>query len=122
MRSETLWEAFGHAFRGLGHAFRTQRNLKIQAAIALAVLGAGLWLRLDLLEWGILILAMGLVFVAEIMNTAIEAMVGLASPQVHPLAGIAKDASAAAVVVAVLASVVLGLMVLGPPLLERLRR
>ncbi len=84
------------------------------------VLGLGWWLGLDALRWVVLVLAIGLVWVAEFVNTAIEAVVDMASPEIHPLAGAAKDVAAAAVLLAAITSVVVGLLVLGPPLLARL--
>jgi diacylglycerol kinase len=72
------------------------------------------------LEWCALILAAGLVWVAELLNTALETVVDLASPDRHPLAGKAKDIGAAAVLVAAMIAVLLGVLILGPPLWTRL--
>jgi diacylglycerol kinase len=71
-------------------------------------------------DWAILILTTAVVFVAEFLNTAIEAVVDLASPEIHPLAKIGKDVGAAAVLVAALAAVLIGLLILGPPLWARI--
>lgn len=74
------------------------------------------WLRLPLGDWAVLILTIALVWVGEFINTAIEAVVDLASPQHHHLARTAKDVAAAAVLLAAFASILVGLLILGPPL------
>jgi diacylglycerol kinase len=107
--------------RGIGYAWRTQHNVRIQAGVAMAVVLVGAWLRVGALEWALLITAIALVLSAELLNTAIEAVVDLVSPQTNPLAGAAKDACAAGVVVAVVGAVLLGLFVLGPPLIDRVQ-
>ena len=121
MRAQGLAAAFGFALRGIAYAWRSQRNVRIQAAVAVAVVLVGAWLRVGALEWALLIMAMAMVLTAELLNTAIEAVVDLVSPQTNPLAGAAKDACAAGVVVAVVGSVLLGLLVLGPPLIDRVQ-
>ena len=80
----------------------------------------GLWLRLPPRDWAVLILTIAMVFSAEFVNTAIEAVVDLASPDKHPLAKIGKDVGAGAVLVAALAAVLIGLLILGPPLWAKL--
>ncbi len=79
-----------------------------------------LWLRLPAHDWAMLVLTTAMVFAAEFMNTAIEAVVDLASPDKHPLAKIGKDVGAAAVLVAALAAILIGLLILGPPLWAKL--
>jgi len=78
-------------------------------------------LEITLIEWGILLLAIGMVWTAEIFNTALEALVDLASPDAHPLAKIAKDTSAAAVLFSAIVSILIGLLILLPPLLVWIR-
>jgi diacylglycerol kinase len=78
--------SFGYAFRGFWYVLRTQQNAWIHAVIATLVVILSLWLRLDAREWAIIILTTAMVFTAEFLNTAIEAVVDLASPQKHPLA------------------------------------
>lgn len=108
--------AFGHAFRGWGHVLRTQHNAWIHSVIATAVIAVGLWIGLPPRDWAIIVLTIAMVFTAEFINTAIEAVVDLASPVHHPLAKVGKDVGAGAVLVAALAGVVIGLLILGPPL------
>jgi diacylglycerol kinase len=112
--------SFRYAFAGLGYVLRSQRNAWIHGAITLGVIPLSAWLGLSRSEWALIVLAMGAVWTGEITNTAIEAIVDLASPDPHPLARVAKDCAAAAVLVTSGAAVVIGLLVLGPPLWDRL--
>jgi diacylglycerol kinase (ATP) len=112
--------SFGNAFRGFWYVLRTQKNAWIHAVIATIVFFLSFWLRLDASEWAIIILTTAMVFTAEFLNTAIEAVVDLASPQKHPLAKVGKDVGAAAVLIAALAAVLVGLLILGPPLWARI--
>ena len=113
-------ESFGHAFRGWGYVLKTQHNARIHAVVAIAVFTVAFWLRLPARDWAVLLLTVTMVFAAEFINTAIEAVVDLASPQKHPLAKVGKDVGAAAVLIAALAAVLIGLLILGPPLLEKI--
>lgn len=112
--------SFRYAFHGWHHVLRTQQNIWIHTAIATVVFFLALWLRLPARDWALLILTSAVVFAAEFMNTAIEAVVDLASPELNPLAKIGKDVGAAAVLVAALAAVLVGLLILGPPLWAQL--
>ena len=111
--------AFGHAFRGWWFVLKTQHNAWIHAVAAVVVFIAALWLGLPARDWAVLILTVTMVFAAEFVNTAIEAVVDLASPVHHPLAKVGKDVGAAAVLIAALAAVLIGLLILGPPLWVR---
>ncbi len=112
--------SFRYAFHGWSHVLKTQRNTWIHSFIAIAVFIVGLWVGLPPRDWAVIVLATGLVFAGEFMNTAIEAVVDLASPDLHPLAKIGKDVGAAAVLVAALAAILVGLLILGPPLWSKL--
>jgi diacylglycerol kinase (ATP) len=112
--------AFGHAFRGLWHVLRTQKNAWVHAVVTTLVVIVSLWLQVSTQSWAILVLAIALVWSAEFINTAIEAVVDLASPTHHPLAKTGKDVGAAAVLIAALAAVLIGLLILGPPLWAKL--
>lgn len=109
-------ESLGYACSGIFQAFRTQRNLRIHFAIAMCVIATGFMLSIGPVEWVLLSLAMALVISLELVNTAIEHVVDLASPDRRPLAKAAKDAAAGAVLVAAAFAVIVGLLVLGPPL------
>lgn len=110
-----------HALRGWWYVMKTQRNAWIHGVIATAVLLLALWLRLPARDGAVIILTIAMVFAAEFINTSIEAVVDLATQEHHPLAKIGKDVGAAAVLVAALAAVLVGLLILGPPLLVRLK-
>ncbi len=112
-----LWDSFGYAGAGVLFVLRTQRNFRIHLIFALAVMGAGIGLGLPRHELALLVLTIGLVLTAEIVNTAAETLVDLASPEYHPLAKLVKDLAAGAVLVAAGVAVVVGLLLLGPPLL-----
>lgn len=120
MRSPTLLHSFRHAFAGLWYTLRSQRNVRIHLLAAVAATAVGLWLRLDTQRWAILVLTIALVFFAEMINTVVEAVVDLVTEEYHPLAKVAKDVSAGAVLVTTIAAVLVGLLILGPPLLARL--
>ncbi len=112
--------AFGHAFRGWWYVIRTQRNAWIHAVFTVLVVLAAFWLRLPEWDWAVLVLAISFVWTAEFVNTALEAVVDLASPRHHPLAKVGKDVGAAAVLIAALTSIMIGLLILGPPLWGKL--
>lgn len=116
-RRQTLLRSFRVAWDGLTVAMRSDRNLRIHMAATVVVFAAGGWCRLSLLEWSVIVLTIGLVWVAELLNTAIEAVVDLASPEHHELARRAKDVASAAVLIAAVTAVVVGAVVFGPRLL-----
>lgn len=113
--------AFHHAFAGWWYVIRTQRNAWIHAVATVTVIVLSYWLALSLLEWAVILLAVAMVWLAEFLNTALEAVVDLASPQQHALARVGKDVGAAAVLITAVSSAVIGLLVLGPPLWEKIR-
>jgi diacylglycerol kinase len=112
--------AFGHAFRGWLHVLKTQHNAWIHSIVATLVIAVGLWLGLPLRDWAVIVLTIAMVFTAEFINTAIEAVVDLASPVHHPLAKVGKDVGAGAVLISAISAALVGLLILGPPLWARL--
>lgn len=108
-------ESFRYAFQGWHYVLRTQRNAWIHSFIATAVFLVGWWLRIPARDWALIVLTAAFVFTAEFINTAIEAVVDLASPEHHELAKVAKDVAAGAVLVSALAAIIIGLLILGPP-------
>jgi diacylglycerol kinase len=108
--------SFHYAFQGLGYAIRTQRNMRIHLSVAIVVILAGLFFHISALEFAILFIAITAVFIAEMFNTVLELCVDLASPTYHPLAKIAKDVAAGAVLANALLSILIGLCILGPHL------
>ncbi len=119
MRSRNIFESFRFAFSGLWYALRTQRNTRIHLTITAAVVVLGLFLGLSYVQWAVVTLTIGFVLVSEMLNTVAETLVDLTSPGYHPLAKIVKDVTAGAVLLAAIVSIVVGLLVLGPPLWER---
>jgi len=113
--------SFGHAIRGWAYVLKTQKNAWIHSLVSIVVVALGLLLGLPARDWAVLILTIAMVFTAEFINTSIEAVVDLASPSYHPLGKVGKDVGAAAVLVAALSAVLIGLLILGPPLLARLQ-
>ena len=116
----SFFKGFRFAAEGLVYVFHSQRNFRVHLVVTVAVGLAGLWLRLPVLSWAILALTVGNVLVTELFNTAAESLVDLVSPDYHPIAKRVKDLTAGAVLVAAIVSVVVGLLILGPPLLARL--
>ena len=112
--------SFRYAFAGWWYVLRTQHNAWIHALVSTAVFLLGLWLQITRQEWAILILTMMAVWMAEFMNTALEAVVDMTMPDHHPLAKVAKDVAAAAVLVGAIGAVLIGLLILGPPLWSQL--
>ena len=112
--------SFRYAFEGWWYALRTQRNTWIHAVVSGVVFALAFWLGISRLEWSVLILTTTLVWMAEFANTSLEAVVDLVSPDYHPLAKAAKDVAAAAVLVGALGAIIIGLLILGPPLWQRL--
>lgn len=113
-------KSFHYAFDGWWHVLSTQHNAWIHALVSLAVFALGFWLQISRQEWAIVLLAIMAVWMAEFMNTALEAVVDMASPDFHPLAKIAKDVAAAGVLVGAAGAVLIGLLIFGPPLWQRL--
>ena len=99
---------------------RTQKNAWIHLVIFALVLLLAAWLQLQPRDWVLILLTAGLVFGAELINTSIEAVVDLASPDLHPLARAAKDTAAAAVLLAAFMAIFIGLLILGPPLWNKM--
>ena len=114
--------SFGHALRGVASALRSEVHLRFHAAATVAALALGWWLHISGLEWALVALAVAGVWMAELFNTALEALTDLVSPGYHPLAGRAKDVAAGAVLLAALGALAVGLLVFGPHLWALLGR
>jgi diacylglycerol kinase len=112
----TLSDSFRHAFAGFEYVVRTQRNMRIHLTIASAVVVLGLYLEMEWTQWALLGLTMGFVLVAEMFNTVAEAALDAATSRYHPLVKVAKDVAAGGVLVTSVVAVVVGLLVMGPPL------
>src|SRR3712207_2109080 len=116
--------SFEHAYRGLIYAVRTQRNMRFHVVVATVVLLGALLVGVSKLELAVLILVILFVFVTEMFNTAMEFAVDLVTKEYHPLAKLAKDVSAGAVLVSSVGAVLVGYLILagnlGPLSLETL--
>ena len=115
------WRSFVHAGRGIADLLRTQPNARVHLAATLAVLALGGWLGIDREDWGLLIPAIGLVWIAEALNTALEHLADAVHPARDERIRRSKDAAAAGVLIAAIAAAAIGWAVLGPPLLARIR-
>ncbi|WNC16881.1 diacylglycerol kinase family protein [Brevibacillus brevis] len=115
-----LVRSFSYAWQGIVHTVKTQRNMQIHVAAAVVVLAAAWWLHIPRSDVLLVFFSIALVFSLELVNTAVEAVVDLASPQWHAKAKAAKDASAGAVLIAALTSVAIGLAIFGPPLYHKM--
>src|SRR5512145_2961080 len=113
-------QSLGYALAGWLYMLRHQKNTRIMAVATFVVFGLALWLQVEASGWAALISTITLVWMAEFLNAAVEAVVNLVSPEYHPMAKVGKDVAAAAVLLGVVASVFVGLLILGPPLLTRL--
>lgn len=121
-RNRTEKESFRNALEGIAYAMKHEPHMRIHLAASVVVLVAAAWLELSPEDWLWLLSAVAAVWVTELLNTAVERAVDLASPGSHELAKIAKDTAAGAVLVASVYAVAVGLLVLGPPLLVYARQ
>jgi diacylglycerol kinase (ATP) len=108
--------SFEHAYRGMISAVRTQRNMRFHVVVAVLVLMASLLVGVSKLELAVLVLTIMLVFITELFNTAMEFVVDLATKEYHPLAKLAKDVSAGAVLVSSVGAVLVGYLILADDL------
>lgn len=111
-----LARAFGYAIRGVTRSSR-DRMIRCQFVAGVVAVGLAAWLGLSRIEWAILALTIGLVVAMEVMNTAVEHVVDLASPDFHDLAGRAKDAAAGAVLLVSIAALIVGAILFVPRLI-----
>jgi diacylglycerol kinase (ATP) len=112
--------SFKNALIGWWHVIKTQQNAWIHALATVSVILAAFWLRISLRDWAVLIIAIAMVWMAEFLNTALEIVVDLASPDLHPLARVGKDVGAASVLISAASAVIIGVLILGPPLLGKI--
>ena len=117
-KKEPLYRSFGYAFEGIFTCIRNERNMKIHVAVTLLVIIAGF----SITEWCICLGMFGLVMALELVNTAVEAVVDLVTAERHPLAKIAKDTAAGAVLIAAIMAAVIGLLIFVPKGLMFLRQ
>ena len=118
MRNINRLESFRYALAGIWYTLKTQRNAQIHLGITTTIVILGLTLKLTRTEWAILMLTTGFVWATEMLNTVAEAAMNYATTDFNPQVKIVKDVAAGAVLIAAITAVIVGLLILGPPLLE----
>ena len=113
---KTRLQSIQYALEGIKQVLITQQNARIHAVFTLAVFLLGFLLGINRLEWITLLLTVGLVWAAELMNTAVELMVDIVNPEQRPAAKICKDVSAGGVLVTAFISILVGGLIFGPPI------
>ena len=111
LKNKNFIEAWKKAFIGIWYAIKTGRNLKVQLVIAVIVIICCIYFKLNITEWMFLSFATMLVIITEVMNTAIEEAVNLCTDKYHPIAKIAKDVAAGAVVLSALNAVIIAIFI-----------
>ncbi|MFZ4816185.1 MAG: diacylglycerol kinase [Phototrophicaceae bacterium] len=117
--SRSRLDSLGYALAGWIYMLRRQRNTWIMAFTTPLIGGLAFWLKVDLTSWALLCIVVTIVWLTEFMNAAVEASIDLTTSEYHPMAKVGKDVASAAVLLGVVNSVVVGLLILGPPLWER---
>jgi diacylglycerol kinase (ATP) len=112
-----LSNSFAYAFKGIKQTFLLEQNMRIHIFVSIIVIICGFLFQISIVEWMFISLCIGLVFAAEMFNTAIENMVDYISLEKHPLAGKIKDLSAAAVLVCAFAAMIVGLLIFIPKII-----
>jgi diacylglycerol kinase (ATP) len=118
IRAKNIFYSFKYAIEGLIYSIETQRNMRIHLFMCILISSIGIFLKISKLELAIILVVSCIVIVAEMFNTAIESVVDLYSKQRHPLAKIAKDLSAGAVLISAIFSAIIGIIILWNPLLN----
>ena len=121
-KKNPLGASFGYAFEGIWTGIRKERNMRIHCLAVILVTAAGTFFGLTAMEWCICLLLFGMVISLELVNTAVEAVVDLATEEKKPLAKIAKDTAAGAVLFSAIISVIIGLVIFLPYVMELLQK
>ena len=116
--NKRLINSFKYASEGIKQSYKGEQNLKIHTFIAILVIVFGFFLKISYFEWLVCLLLIGLVLMTEFFNTAIEYVVDLASPRIHPLAKAAKDTASAGVLIMAIISAIIGLLIFVPKLID----
>jgi diacylglycerol kinase len=118
--STNRFNSFGYALAGWIYMLRRQKNTRIQAVASIGIMAIALWLGVGAVRLALLILSITIVWMAEFVNAAVEAAINLSTTEFHPMAKVGKDVASAAVLLGVVASILVGILVLGPALIHRL--
>ena len=119
--NKRLTGSFKYAWEGIIQTYKGEQNLKIHTFIAILVVVFGFFLQIDIIEWFVCLILIGLVLMSEFFNTAIEYVVDLASPRIHPLAKAAKDTASAGVLIMSIMAAIVGGIIFIPKLIEYVR-
>ena len=118
MKNKKLINSFKYAFKGIGSAFLTERNMKIHVTMMMLVIICGIIFKISIFEWLVCIACFAIVIGGEMFNTAIEQVVDIAMPEKDPRAKLAKDVAAGGVLVFAIASAVIGLIIFVPKFID----
>ncbi|WP_342552101.1 diacylglycerol kinase family protein [Paenibacillus sp. FSL R7-0652] len=121
MKRRSWGLVFFNALEGIAYGLRTQRNVRVHTGAAILMCAAGFFFHISKTDWMFVLTAVFMVLVTELMNTAVEAAVDLAQPNIHPLAKAAKDTAAGAVLLAAVFAVIIGCIVFLKPVLAWLK-
>ncbi|MCA9881570.1 MAG: diacylglycerol kinase family protein [Anaerolineae bacterium] len=113
-------KSLGYSLAGWIYMLRRQKNTRLMSLASIAIAILCVWLQIDRVEFAIIIVAITIVWLTEFLNAGIEAAVDLASPDLHPMAQVGKDVASAAVLLGVIASILIGILILGPHLIEKI--
>ena len=116
--AKRLSRSFKAAFEGIASTYKKEQNIKIHTFIAILVIIFGFFLKINYIEWLVCLVLIGFMLMAEFFNTAIEYVVDLASPDIHPLAKAAKDTASAGVLMMAIIAAVTGLVIFVPKLID----
>ena len=116
--AKRLSRSFKAAFEGIASTYKKEQNIKIHTFISILVVVFGFFLKINYIEWLVCLVLIGFMLMAEFFNTAIEYVVDLASPDIHPLAKAAKDTASAGVLMMAIIAAVTGLVIFVPKLIE----
>jgi diacylglycerol kinase len=117
-----LIKSFSNAIAGILQCLKEEKNMRIHAAVTLIVIIAGFFWGLDRFEWSLIIIAIAMVWSAEVINTAVEKIVDLITPGYHPLARSAKNMAAGAVLLTTINAIIIGLIIFLPLILKQIFR
>ena len=120
-KKDPLYQSFGYAFQGIFTCVRKERNMKIHCVVAVFVVIAGVILKISAIEWCICLALFGLVMALEHVNTAVEAVVDMVTEEYHPLAKVAKDTAAGAVLIAAIMAAIAGGIIFLPKIAQILQ-
>ena len=120
-KKDPLYRSFGYAFQGIFTCVRKERNMKIHCVAAVFVVSAGVILKISAIEWCICLALFGLVMALEHVNTAVEAVVDMVTEEYHPLAKVAKDTAAGAVLIAAIMAAIAGCIIFLPKIAQILQ-